>query len=199
MVLLNIAIVAFTSLVSADFKRSAGVPEIILTKETAEVSKMDNYKNPVILDAVSHNLVPNTSIVTLVNPAFEGNLPPGSTQFMLTEVLGKKGKTVYPLVGKSLTDIFPGYTKDPNNKDAILVNGSCRTRNGKVVLGNECDSGYTQFDKEMFEREITKTKTKRKIIREVSEETVTESNTSGSPSTSKKTTSNLVEEKSITN
>lgn len=148
MVLLNSVILAFASGTAALFWNSQETPESRVAEETKKAASKPKDQNPVYLDARRYHLLPKASIVTFVNPEFEGNLPPGSTKFMLTEVLERRGKTVYPLVSKPLTEDFPGYTNDPENLVQIQATNNCKKGKGS----DKCEEGYMVVDKSTFDK-----------------------------------------------
>ena len=92
-----------------------------------DLSLKPKWENPIYLDALKNDLLPNKILTTFKAPNFMGVAPPGITTFMAFQVFlsgERKGGFVYPLFLKYAIEDFDGKNKN------IIMDDVC-TKYGK--------------------------------------------------------------------
>ena len=116
--------------------------ETKVSDQTKKVAMMSLEENPAYADAISNEMIVARSILALINPkiVFERELPPGTAQLMLQQILNKGTSTVFPLLLCKLIELFPGFTSD--DQERINKNKCVGGKDANGKKSKKCPTGY---------------------------------------------------------
>ncbi|ORE00481.1 hypothetical protein A0H76_592 [Hepatospora eriocheir] len=121
--------------------------KIIVEPEAYEISKIENAKNPILLDAAKYKMVPTFIFTMIVNPNTIDCVipPPIMTLFNTFVIKSMDCPTVYPLWTHYAYSKFPGYSCYDSDKILRHFNPNCNDNSG-----GKCPEGYKKISLKEF-------------------------------------------------